>query len=175
MRSSPRKPKLESVTVEDWCLANMRIMNIMMGNRTLDQSSLRDYMSYTIKICELFRYYHRVSVLQYDREYRHMQSVHNFRWGTDAPHLFHVHLVRKTEARRVSSTGQKGARAPGEGQDIICRLYNTQRGCSYGTGCKFKHTCNVQGCTQMHPRYQHSSPAANSVSTPTAQTGGSRH
>ncbi len=28
-RSAPRKPKLESVSVEEWCLANTRIMDIL--------------------------------------------------------------------------------------------------------------------------------------------------
>ena len=51
-----------------------------------------DYLSYTTEICQLLQWYSLVSVLLYDREYRKLQCHHNFRWGTDVPHMHSVYL-----------------------------------------------------------------------------------
>jgi hypothetical protein len=164
MKTAARRPKLENISVEEWCLANMRIMNLIVSNGGYDPSLIKDYMSYTIKICELYKTCYNVSVLQYDREYRYMQSVYKFRWGTDTPHLFHVHLLRKTDRQQRDSGRQNyntsgfgrgnSAGALGNSQET-CRLYNSRGGCRFGSSCKFKHVCNAQGCTQKHPRYIH--------------------
>ena len=56
VRNAPRRPKLASVSVEEWCLANTRIMDKLMNSGSLcDPRSIRDYMAYTIKVCENFR------------------------------------------------------------------------------------------------------------------------
>lgn len=165
MRSAPRKPRLEYISVEDWCLANMRILSVMISNGGLNQNGIMDYMSYTIKICELFRTYQRVSVLQYDREYRHMQSMYGFRWGTDAPHLFNVHLVRRSDSRQLAGEKGRPASSRTDGKVDVCRLFNSQRGCSYGETCRYKHVCSVAGCQQVHPRTAHSASPANGTPT----------
>ena len=57
-----KRPKLSAVTTEEWCLANQRIREVVVGHKP---TVYKDYMAYTIKVCELFRCYERVSVLQY--------------------------------------------------------------------------------------------------------------
>lgn len=141
-----KRPKLEDVSIEEWALGNVRIMHELYAAGKLNSAcSLKDYMSYTAKICELFRAFDRSSVLQYDREYRHLQACHHFRWGCDVPHLHTVHL-RLKPVPEASSTAQRPARVP------ICKLYNSEAGCHYRK-CKYSHVCNQPGCFKPHPRY----------------------
>lgn len=159
-RNAPKKPQLHTVTVEDWCLANTRIMDTMMNTHTLTGSTLRDYMCHTMKICELFKHYQRPSVLQYDREYRHLQARHGFRWGTDCPHLHTLHLRLKTSAvtteynQRQQRRGHTGAGTTST-DDRVCYQYNSRQGCSYGANCKYRHACSEAGCSAAHTRIQH--------------------
>ena len=79
LRSTSRKPKLQNVAIEEWTLANMRTMDALIAEGVIFAAGIRDYMSYTIKICELFCCYDRASVLQYDQKYRHLQSIYGYR------------------------------------------------------------------------------------------------
>ena len=157
IRNAPRKPKIQNVSVEDWCLANMRIMDRLMSEGSLGSTTaIRDYMAYTVKICEYFRGKERISVLQYDREYRHMQARFGFRWGMDVPHLVNVHLQNKDRVEiRNSLGGNNGFKIRSGNINDPCRLYNSRKGCHYGQNCKFVHTCNEPGCKEQHPRYNH--------------------
>ena len=152
VRSGAKRPPLESVTVEEWCLANTRIMNELMTDN--DPFCLSDYLAYTVKICQLFKQFDRTSVLQFDREYRYLQSVYKFRWGTDTPHLHTTCLRQKSlghfSAQRSSST-QNRATKPRQSSEV-CRLYNTIKGCHFAANCKYIHRCNYTGCTESHSR-----------------------
>ena len=161
-RSATRKPKLQDITVEEWALANVRIMDEMYVKAELSGSAVRDYMAYTAKICELFRRYDRVTVLQYDREYRFLQARHRFRWGLDAPHLHTVHLRPKSvgdETFDASTGSSRNRRKPPTqgGSSQVCRLYNYSKdGCKY-QNCKFRHVCGEPGCNRPHPSRDHHS------------------
>jgi hypothetical protein len=74
VRSGTKWPQLENVSVEEWALANTRIM-------------------YTIKMCQLFKQFDRHSGLQFDRKYMYLQSLYTFCWGTDTPFL-HIPCLR---------------------------------------------------------------------------------
>ena len=162
-RDAPKKPKLQNVTVEEWCLANTRIMDLLMSTQCLDANSLRDYMCYTMNVCELFKHYQRTTVLQYDREYRHLQARHGFRWGIDCAHQRSLHLRLKTTTASFSSSSgtsrgqghQRRSQAAGGGSQQVCFQYNSREGCSYGDDCKYKHSCSAQGCTASHPKVEH--------------------
>ena len=108
IRNCPKKPRLQDVSVEDWCIANTRIMDKLFREGKLSATGLRDNMSHTITICEYFRVFVNMSVLQYDREYRLLQAQEGFRWGSDAPHLYNVHLRRKAVPRTESVTRSSG-------------------------------------------------------------------
>lgn len=170
LRSAAKKPKLHNVTVEEWCLANTRIMDILI-NTTPDV--LRDYLSYTMKVCELFKCYERTSVLQYDREYRHTQARHSFRWGTDAPHLHTLHLrLKQTTAltgtsRASNHSQQQRSRRPAQSSEShqpICYQFNSKDGCTYGSSCKYKHACSEPGCNDLHSRASHHTQSAPATS-----------
>ena len=83
LKSGPRKPKLEAVTLAQWTVANLGILYKLLGKGKLDSKSILDYLSYTAKVCQLVQRFNLVSVFMYDREYRRLQSTHGFRWGID--------------------------------------------------------------------------------------------
>ena len=153
------KPKLESVTLSQWSIANLAIMYKLMGEGRLVGQGVVDYLSYTTKIYQLTRRYENASVYFYDREYRKLQAAHNFRWGTDIPHLHTMQLTprlsRNNRQSQVSQLKQNQRFGPltADGK-AICKMYNTVRGCGY-TDCKFVHACSLRGCGQTHPATSH--------------------
>jgi hypothetical protein len=154
VRSGPARPKLEDVTVEQWALANTRIMDMLFNPVT---EVVRDYWAYTAKILRLFMVYDRVSVLQYDREYRLMQASNGFRWGTDWPFMVDINLKlahknapptyqaakprndypRADQSKVGRSYQQRSA------QPEPCLQYNDIKGCSFGKRCIYQHICSV--------------------------------
>jgi hypothetical protein len=155
VRTGPKRPSLDTVTVEEWCLANTRIMNkLMTAMPHADTSFLTDYMSYTVKVCQLFSKFDKISVLHYDREYRYLQTLYGFRWGTDAPHL-HTTCLRPKYLPPFGSQRSSGASSRSvKARQIteVCRLYNTIKGCHFADNCKYMHKCNYPGCTESHSR-----------------------
>ena len=70
VKSGPRKPKLENVTLAQWSVANLAILYKLVAESKLHAGNLLDYLSYTTKICQLVQRFTLISVLMYDREYR---------------------------------------------------------------------------------------------------------
>ena len=127
-------------------------------------TGILDYLSYTTKICQLVQRFNLISVLLYDREYRKLQSVHSFRWGTDVPHLQSVHLQPRQQRALPHSQGKgslpNGSKpAPQQGPftldgKTICKLFNTKGGCRF-QNCKYAHECSQPGCHQSHSAVAH--------------------
>ena len=168
LKSGPKKPKLESVTLAQWSVANLAILYRLLGEGKLEAPNIMDYLSYTTKICQLVQKFNLVSVLMYYREYRKLQATHGFRWGTDIPHLHSVYL----HARPVRQFGQQGGKGyTGSGNNpawshhgpvtlegkIICKLFNSKGGCHY-KDCKSQHQCSQPGCQQEHSAISHAQP-----------------
>ena len=155
------KPKIETITLSQWSIANLVILYKLLGEGKLLDQGVIDYLSYTTKVYQLTQRYENVSVYLYDREYRKMQAAHNFRWGTDIPHLHTMQLTPRAprnntrvppgnkSAHRVAPAGPVAA----DGRPI-CKMFNTHRGCGY-TDCKFVHACSHKGCSQNHPAISH--------------------
>ena len=163
LKSGPKKPKLENITFAQWSVSNLAILYKLVGEGILNPTGIMDYLSYTTKICQLVQRYTLLSVLHYDQEYRQLQAQHNFRWGTDVPHLQTVYLVARAP-KPLSANGkhfQPNLSKP-QGHSypctldgrIICKLYNTRAGCHY-TDCKFVHACSHVGCHQTHSAVTH--------------------
>ena len=151
LKTGPRRPKLEDVSISDWCIANMRIMDQLFGKYV--PSSVRDYCAYSVKVAELFRDFERVSVLQYDQEYRHVQAEVDFRWGADIPHLHTTKLIRKSTPSSATNFNQVGRKVVKK-KDGVCLQYNSKTGCTFGTSrCKFQHICLI--CKENHPKFSH--------------------
>jgi hypothetical protein len=168
-RAGSRKPRLEQLTISQWSLANLAILYRLVEEGSLSSSEILDYLSHTSQIYSLIASHELVSVYQYDREYRRLQSIHKFRWGTNIGHLAPGFLrVRSVVNGPINSAKPKLVSRPerpptrpssfqshtSEGK-TICRNYNGRVGCSF-RGCKFEHICNVPGCGKSHPGINHS-------------------
>ena len=64
------KPKLESLTLSQWSIANLAILYTLVGEGKLEGNRILDYLSYTTKIYQLTQRYENVSVYFYHTEYR---------------------------------------------------------------------------------------------------------
>ena len=163
LKSGPKKPKLESITLAQWSVANLAILYRLLGDGKLDATNILDYLSYTTKICQLVQKFNLVSVLLYDREYRRLQAAHGFRWGTDVPHLQSVHLQPRLNKQTFPHTGKNNLMGhqkqshhgpfTADGK-VICKLFNSKAGCHF-KDCKFVHQCSYAGCQQTHSAVTH--------------------
>ena len=120
LKSGPQKPKIENVILAQWSVANLAILYKLVSESKLHAGNILDYLSYTTKVCQLLQRYPHISVLLYDKEYRQLQARHEFKWGTDVPHLHTMHLQTRASRltqptpgrantgtqRNVTSTGQ---------------------------------------------------------------------
>ena len=73
LKSGPKKPKLENVSLAQWTIPNLSILYRLHGEAKLTREGILDYLSYTTKVCQLVQRFNLVSVLLYDREYRKLQ------------------------------------------------------------------------------------------------------
>lgn len=163
VKSGPRKPKLENVTLAQWSVANLVILYRLVAESKLHAGNILDYLSYTTKICQLVQRFTLLSVLMYDREYRQLQARHRFRWGTDVPHFHTIHLQTSTARPsqpapgKTNSGAQKNAPTASpltlDGK-VICKLFNSKNGCHY-KDCCFVHQCSHPGCYQYHSAQNH--------------------
>lgn len=102
-KSGLSKPKLESLSVWQWSVANLAILQKLLQENCLGQDQVLDYLSYTTRIYQLFSTHDIKSVYFYDREYRKLQHGHRFRWGTDVPHIQTVFLKPKPMTMQTAS------------------------------------------------------------------------
>jgi len=158
------KPKLESITLSQWSIGNLAILYKLLGEGKLRDLGIIDYLSYTTQVYQLTQRFDNFSVYQYDREYRKLQAVHGFRWGTDIPHLHTMQLTPRVPRSNLRPPGFAPAKPAQRGVATgpvtadgraICKMYNTYRGCSY-SDCKYVHCCSYKGCSQTHPATYHS-------------------
>ncbi|XP_062570068.1 uncharacterized protein LOC134232131 [Saccostrea cucullata] len=167
-KSGPSKPKLESLSISQWSVANLAILQKLLQDNCLTQGQILDYLSYTTRVYQLFSTHEVKSVYFYDREYRKLQHQHKFRWGTDIPHIQTVFLRPKiasppqyAQQAKQNSRPNLGfphqPRASHTSQGVeICRRFNSKRSCTVKQ-CKYAHTCSVPGCSDKHPASEHAS------------------
>lgn len=156
LKTGPLKPRLESLSVQQWSLANLAIMDKLVRDGMLDKQGILDYMSHTAYMYRLMLTKEESSVFLYDREYRREQVLHGFRWGTHVLHLNDVCLRPKQGAAsrpRTATAGKPLGPLSSTGK-VICKRYNTAYGCKL-TDCKFAHICSTPGCEKQHPTTLH--------------------
>ena len=162
VKSGPKKPILENLTLSQWSIANMAILYKLINEGKLLGSSLLDYLSHTTKIYQLVQRFNLPSVLLYDRECRKLQAAMNFRWGTDVQHLHKLHLTPRdrpqthTSSQNRKPQNQNNQRQrPAKREVDVCRNFNSKKGCTY-QGCKFRHMCILPECNEAHSATVHS-------------------
>ncbi|CAC5420089.1 unnamed protein product [Mytilus coruscus] len=137
-----------------WSMANLAILHKLLGEGLLDKGQVLDYLSYTTRVYQLIPSHDRVTVFFYDREYRRLQSMHRFRWGTDIPHIQMVYLKpRAARYLQQANTQPQGSGASTRGArnyashtssgKEICRKFNSRYGCTscFEHACSFEHAC----------------------------------
>ena len=163
IKSGPKKPRLENLTLRQWSVANLSILYKQVGDNKLSGRSLMDYLSYTTKVYQLVQRFNLVSALLYDREYRKLQSSMGFRWGTDVQHLHTLYLQPRDKPAAQGSLPRKGmpiTQSSGRQnkdktrEKPICRSFNTPKGCSL-PNCGYRHVCLLPGCSQRHSAQTH--------------------
>ena len=159
LKSGPKKPKYDSLTVWQWCLGAIRIQHELtrLGRLTSDKDK-RQYWGYICKILELNSRFEWQSVLEFDKEYRGHQARFNFAWGTEIPHLSSVQLRDKklsfqNNASKNKKSTQSGNGANKKGSYQKCRDFNRDK-CVHNP-CIYKHICSVDGCGKNHPAFKH--------------------
>ena len=159
-----KRPKLESITMADYNIANVRIFyELLCSNRLPTPSDIRDYLSYSVKILELSKKYTWTSVLKYDDEFRVLQHAYGYPWDRDDSHLHEIVLLPKwaanphSQGSGVYSSGSTHTAPLTFPQDDlgreICRNFNKLKGCTKAD-CKFSHVCNRKignkACSKTH-------------------------
>ncbi|KAI8519236.1 Carbohydrate sulfotransferase 15 [Branchiostoma belcheri] len=152
LRTSKTKPKLESIKVPAWSAANAKIMDALIkDNKLKTRQDISDYLSYTVKVSELFEVFDCASVMLYDNQYRVIQHRNEFRWGKDSEHL-HSRFLRSKPAYAPPARPQQrrpaAARAKTTDGQEICVNYQNQ------TGCR-RATCNYAIGPVMEKADQH--------------------
>ena len=169
------KPKLSSVTVEQYNIANLRIFyELLFSNKLSSMQEIREYLAYSIKILELAAKNTWQSVLLYDDEFRVLQHTYGYPWSTDHSHLHEVSLVPRWAAKsNATGASHNSSNNPSLGNlksftvarlpngEEICRLFNSKKGCQRSP-CRYTHVCNrkvgSQACGQNHQGYLHPPP-----------------
>ena len=72
--NSGTRPKLETITLSQWFIANLAIQYRLLYDGNLSQDGMIDYKSYTAKILQLTQRYENASVYFYDKEYRKLDT-----------------------------------------------------------------------------------------------------
>lgn len=147
------RPKLETLSIAQWCAANCKILHLML---TKTSSIVIQYLEYMKRVCELADHYEWQSVLKYDEAFRALQKQSKCRRDADHPDLDRLYL-----RLRLSDKGMAGGKSvshfsnsskAGKRPDP-CRLFNVGR-CNLNR-CKFAHVCSVPKCNQPHPVINH--------------------
>lgn len=163
VKSGPKKPRLESLTLSQWSVANLAILYKLVNDNKLSGAALMDYLSYSTKVYQLVQRFSLVSVLLYDREYRKLQSSMGFRWGTDVQHLHTLFLQARDKPSAQGNLPKKGMSTAQPGgkfnkdkakEKPICRNFNAQKGCSF-PNCSYRHVCMLPGCSERHSAQDH--------------------
>ena len=179
------KPKLEQVSIQQYVIGSIRILNCLIQNRQIgDESILQQYLAYLVKTMELATRYEWKSVLYYDDHFRQLQATYNIPWVFESHHMNTVRLIplakpvsgygisrpecgyKKKYSTNSTHTASSSnfsselhADCTADGR-VICRMFNGTNGCTL-FNCKFSHVCNLKlngkACGQNHPSYKHGS------------------
>ena len=157
----PKKPKLESISVHQWVIANTRIFYTLLSANKLNNSETQNYLAYTVKIMELAPKYDWKSILTYDNEFRKLQAMYGHSWNFESNHLNTVLLTPITKTQPLKSqsnnTNKLFSNVTSDSK-IICRNFNSAKGCTF-PACSFAHVCNRKiagkACGQSHAGHAH--------------------
>ena len=104
-----RTPKLESVTVAQWTVANTRITDRLISSKQLvSYDNIKSYLAYTVNVMQLCTRYTWVSILRFDDEFRQLQAFCQVPWTYDSNHLHTVHSVPRKMTNFSNASSSAG-------------------------------------------------------------------
>ena len=139
--------------------ANAQILARLIPNLSPE---LAQYLDYLRKIGDLLVNYTSASVFLLDHEHRfEVAELPTACWNSiDA--TLSLNLLKKKDVTQAVPTVSRIAGASTSERTssrykstVICLLFNTKDGCSYGINCSFQHVCNVEGCGMDHSAVKH--------------------
>ena len=124
----------------------MKILLEMMNKDKCSMSVVINYVNYVVKVSTFAQAFEWPSVVQFDHEYRKLQTEQGFPWGQDNPYLMQL-LLRSRQSsdkfgqpqRTTSQTTGRGKYDPHTARPI-CERFNGKHGCSLRV-CKYSHVC----------------------------------
>ncbi|CAH1797461.1 unnamed protein product [Owenia fusiformis] len=162
------KPRLDNVTLPQWVSASCRILQQLIKDGA-ELTVVKEYVSHMINVGDHAQTNTVTSTLLYEDACRKKQHENMLTWGEDDIHLMNFYLVKKPTTPRGaphqrgdrSSNGNPTQNTQSQVKNAnipICRQWNSARGCSYGSSCKFTHgKCAENNCGEAHPQYLHAS------------------
>ena len=153
------KVVLEEVTAQQWISANARIMLELIDD--MDLVTIKSYLRYTVKIGNYFQNSEPATVLKLDDAHRKAVSdgTADFWNKIDSDDVF-FYLTKKTDEdeapKQLNRKYKRKYPVDGTGKSV-CFDFNKPQGC-HRENCIYAHVCQVAGCTEDHPKYQHSYP-----------------
>ena len=119
LKSGPTKPKLESVTMNQWVIGALRILNhFLESNQISSLTEMQSYVGYMVKVMELAGCYDWVSVLRYDDDFCHMQALYNIPWLYES---HHIHLTRLQPKQAATGTAAEDKLQLGVSPAVECQ------------------------------------------------------
>ena len=132
------------ISIAEWGAANCRLMNYLLQEGHLKRPDIEYYLAYSAKIYDLAEKYEWYSILQYDYEYRELQSEHGFNWGVSNPHLeLQVLVPRKVANTRNPLKPSTFKKDPIDTANEECKLMLAHGYCRFGDKCRYKHRPTV--------------------------------
>ena len=157
--STAKKPKAHEVTLSQWISGNARIMKKLIEEGELDGEQILQYLHYTEKFGDMAQKHTIPSLMLFDERFRKDQAENGTSWADDNYHatLFHLEKRPVSSANKQGKKGGMQRNAESGARKRVCLDFNNRAGCSWGSECKFPHTCAKVGCEGNHPQYQHPS------------------
>ena len=104
LKGGPKKIKLEQVTMSQWVIGAIHILNhFIEGNKFDSTAQMQSYLRYTVKVMELAGKFEWLSVLKFDDDFWHIQALYNYPWLPESHHLHLTRLQPKQTAMAASA------------------------------------------------------------------------
>ena len=123
----------------------------------------RDHWLYQLFIVRIARQFRGLTWANYDKAFRRDAAARNVTdWSQMNVELFHYHSA--TSRLEIAQPRRSFIEARGSpSSQFLCRSWNRGR-CSASSVCRYRHACDVVGCSQDHRGIEHNRSGSNNES-----------
>ena len=134
------KVPLSKIHMPQYMEAAMNIFRELIVIDKLPPDGVLGYISYMSKIAAFAEDFELTSVLEYDHQYRKLQSEQGFAWGSDSSYLMQKHLRHRFTVQKRSSAKPQQAPFDPASKSPVCLKWNSPVGCNIHP-CSYAHVC----------------------------------